>query len=100
MSAQNTVKITAYLVDMEDYAAFAAARARHLGEARLASTAILIKGLLKPAWKFEIEAACCCAGLTGKSRSALIQRGFAGGRLGAARSNLRPIRDSAQGHWR
>ncbi|MCC6706567.1 MAG: RidA family protein [Gammaproteobacteria bacterium] len=56
MSAQNIVKITAYLVDADDYGAFAAARARHLGEARPASTAILIKGLLKPEWRYEIEA--------------------------------------------
>jgi len=56
MSAQNIVKITAYLIDVEDYGAFAAARSRHLGEARPASTAILIKGLLKPEWKYEIEA--------------------------------------------
>ena len=56
MNAQNVVKITSYLIDVEDYGAFAAARTRHLGEARPASTAILIKGLLKPAWKYEIEA--------------------------------------------
>ena len=56
MSAQNIVKITAYLIDVADYGAFAAARTRHLGESRPASTAILIKGLLKPEWKFEIEA--------------------------------------------
>lgn len=56
MSAQNIVKITAYLIDADDYGAFAAARAKHLGEARPASTAILIKGLLKPEWRYEIEA--------------------------------------------
>lgn len=61
MSAQNIVKITAYLVDANDYGAFAAARARHLGDARPASTAILIKGLLKPEWKFEIEAVAAAA---------------------------------------
>lgn len=56
MSAQNVVKITAYLLDAADYPAFAAARARYLGDARPASTAVLIKGLLKPEWRFEIEA--------------------------------------------
>ena len=56
MSAQNVVKINAYLVDAADYPAFAAARAKYLGDARPASTAILIKGLLKPEWRFEIEA--------------------------------------------
>ncbi len=56
MGAENVVKITAYLVDAEDYAAFAAARARHLGNARPASTAVLVQGLLRPEWRFEIEA--------------------------------------------
>ncbi len=62
MEAQDIVKITAYLVDADDYGAFAAARAKHLGEARPASTAILIKGLLKPEWKFEIEAVAAAPG--------------------------------------
>ena len=56
MNADNIVKITAYLIEAEDYAAFAAARARHLGDARPASTALLVKQLLKPEWRFEIEA--------------------------------------------
>jgi 2-iminobutanoate/2-iminopropanoate deaminase len=56
MGAENVVKITAYLIEAEDYPAFAAARARHLGTARPASTALLVKQLLKPEWRFEIEA--------------------------------------------
>ncbi|MEQ8661434.1 MAG: RidA family protein [Gammaproteobacteria bacterium] len=56
MGAENIVKITAYLVEADDYAAFAAARARHLGAARPASTALLVKQLLRPEWRFEIEA--------------------------------------------
>ena len=56
MGAQNVVKINAYLVDAADYPAFAAARAKFLGDARPASTAVLVKGLLKPEWRFEIEA--------------------------------------------
>ncbi|MEQ8234101.1 MAG: RidA family protein [Gammaproteobacteria bacterium] len=56
MGPENIVKITAYLIDADDYAAFAAARARHLGDARPASTALLVKQLLKPEWRFEIEA--------------------------------------------
>ena len=62
MSAENVVKITAYLIDAADYPAFAAARARHLGEARPASTAILVKQLLDPAWRFEIEAVAAAPG--------------------------------------
>jgi enamine deaminase RidA (YjgF/YER057c/UK114 family) len=56
MTAQNIVKINAYLIDDADYAAFAAARTRHLGDARPASTAIIVKQLVKPEWKFEVEA--------------------------------------------
>ena len=56
MTAQNVVKITAYLLDVADYPAFATARAKHLGDARPASTAVLVKGLIRPEWKFEIEA--------------------------------------------
>ncbi len=56
MGAENIVKITAYLLDADDYSAFAAARAKHIGEARPASTAVLVRQLLKPEWRFEIEA--------------------------------------------
>ena len=62
MNADNIVKITAYLIEAEDYAAFAAARARHLGDARPASTALLVKQLLKPEWRFEIEAVAAAPG--------------------------------------
>jgi 2-iminobutanoate/2-iminopropanoate deaminase len=53
---EHVVKVTTYLLDAADYPAFAAARSGALGDARPASTAILIKGLLKPEWRFEIEA--------------------------------------------
>lgn len=56
MGPENIVKITAYLLDTDDYGAFAEARARHLGDARPASTALLVKQLLKPEWRYEIEA--------------------------------------------
>ena len=56
MGAENIIKINAYLVDADEYPAFAAARSKYLGDARPASTALLVKGLLKPEWRFEIEA--------------------------------------------
>lgn len=56
MTRENVVKINAYLLDVADYPAFAAARSKHLGDARPASTAVLVKGLIKPEWRFEIEA--------------------------------------------
>jgi enamine deaminase RidA (YjgF/YER057c/UK114 family) len=62
MGAGDVVKITSFLIDAADYPAFAAARAKHLGDARPASTAILVKGLIKPEWRFEIEAVAARAG--------------------------------------
>lgn len=56
MGAENIVKINAYLVDADDYAAFAAARTAYLGDARPASTAVLAKQLISPDWRFEIDA--------------------------------------------
>ncbi|MGR8920700.1 MAG: RidA family protein [Gammaproteobacteria bacterium] len=56
MGAENVIKINAYLVEASEYPAFAAARTKYLGDARPASTALLVKGLLKPEWRFEIEA--------------------------------------------
>lgn len=61
MGAENVVKINAYLIDADDYGAFAAARSRHLGDARPASTALLVKQLLKPEWRFEIDAVAAAA---------------------------------------
>ena len=56
MGPENIVKINAYLLDMDDYPVFAAARSKYLGDARPASTAILVAGLVMPEWRFEIEA--------------------------------------------
>ncbi len=56
MGAENIVKINAYLLDMDDYPVFAAARTKFLGDTRPASTAVLVKGLVKPEWRFEIDA--------------------------------------------
>ena len=56
MGPKNIVKINAYLIDADDYPAFADARAKHIGDARPASTAVLIKQLLLPEWRFEIDA--------------------------------------------
>ena len=62
MGAENVVKINAYLIDAEDYPAFAAARTKHLGDARPASTAVLIKQLIVPEWRFEIDAVAAAPG--------------------------------------
>ena len=56
MEPADIVKITAYLTDEGDYPYFANSRSKFLGDARPASTAILVKGLVKKEWRFEIEA--------------------------------------------
>ena len=56
MGVEDIVKITAFLTDEGDYPYFANSRSKFLGDARPASTAILVKALVKKEWRFEIEA--------------------------------------------
>ncbi len=56
MTVGDIVKITAYLVNVDDYSLFAEMRSKYLGDSRPASTAILVKSLIKPEWRLEIEA--------------------------------------------
>lgn len=55
MEVRDIVKLTAYVVGTENYPAYAAARARHLGAHRPASTAICVPRLLAPEWLLEVE---------------------------------------------
>jgi len=55
MEVADIVKLTAYVVGSENYAAYAAARVRHLGDHKPASTAICVPALLKPEWLLEVE---------------------------------------------
>jgi len=55
MEATDIVKLTAYVVGTENYPAYAAARVRHLGDHKPASTAICVPALLKPEWLIEVE---------------------------------------------
>ncbi len=55
MEVTDIVKLTAYVVGTGNYPAYAAARARHLGEHKPASTAICVPALLKPEWLIEVE---------------------------------------------
>ena len=55
MAVTDIVKITAYVVGAENYPAFAAARSRHLGAHKPASTAICVASLLRPEWLLEVE---------------------------------------------
>src|SRR2546423_9247242 len=56
MAVADLVKITTYLLRPEDVAAAGAARAKHFGDARPGSAAIIVKALVNPSFLIEIEA--------------------------------------------
>ena len=55
MDASHLVKITQYLLRAEDIRAYGAIRARHLGDARPASTLLVVPALVWPNMLIEIE---------------------------------------------
>ncbi len=55
MGIDDIVKITGYIVGKENFSAYAAGRKKALGEARPASTAIIVPALAMPQWLVEIE---------------------------------------------
>ena len=55
MGIDDVVKITGYIVGIENFPAYAAGRKKALGEARPASTAIIVPALAMPEWLVEIE---------------------------------------------
>ena len=55
MGIDDVVKITGYIVGKENFLAYAAGRKKVLGEARPASTAIIVSALAMPEWLVEIE---------------------------------------------
>jgi 2-iminobutanoate/2-iminopropanoate deaminase len=56
MSVQDLVKCTHFLTRAEDVAAYGKIRASHLGEARPASTLLVISALARPGLLVEVEA--------------------------------------------
>ena len=56
MGVENLVKCTHFLTRQEDVAAYGKVRARHLGEARPASTLLVISALARPGMLVEVEA--------------------------------------------
>jgi enamine deaminase RidA (YjgF/YER057c/UK114 family) len=50
------IKLTTFMVDDDPDSVIRAARIRHLGEHRPASTAVYVRRLVDPAWKVEIDA--------------------------------------------
>ena len=56
MGIEDIVKIAGYVVGAENFPAYAAGRKKVLGDARPASTAIIVPALAMPEWLVEIEA--------------------------------------------
>jgi enamine deaminase RidA (YjgF/YER057c/UK114 family) len=56
MTVEDLVKITVYITRPGDVAAYRAVRDRMIGEARPASTLVVVSGLADPRWLIEIEA--------------------------------------------
>jgi enamine deaminase RidA (YjgF/YER057c/UK114 family) len=55
-SMDDVVKITTFLVDMDDYAAFSAVRARAFPGRKPASSTVAVRALSRPEFLIEIEA--------------------------------------------
>ena len=55
MGIEDIVKITTYVTTEEDYWPMAKARSMFFGDARPASTGIIVKALAKPDWLVEME---------------------------------------------
>jgi enamine deaminase RidA (YjgF/YER057c/UK114 family) len=56
MAVDDLVKITSFLVREEDVPAYRTVLLRHLGEARPASTLLVVKALARPDFLVEVEA--------------------------------------------
>lgn len=56
MSVHDLVKVTHYLVHSTDLADYNPVRSKHLGDARPASTLIVVHALARPEWLFEVDA--------------------------------------------
>jgi len=56
MNVTHLVKVTTYLVDGSDMSTLGPVRGGFLGDARPASTLVVVKALARPEWLFEVEA--------------------------------------------
>ncbi len=56
MAPADLVKVTHYLVRADDLKDYNAVRSRHLGDARPASTLVIVQALARPKWLVEVEA--------------------------------------------
>ncbi len=55
MGIEDVVKVTTYVTNVEDFWPMAKVRARFFGDARPASTGIVVKALAKPEWLVEVD---------------------------------------------
>jgi enamine deaminase RidA (YjgF/YER057c/UK114 family) len=55
-SFEDVVRTRIFLTDADDYEAIAKAHGEVFAEIRPASTAVIVKGLLDPRWRVEVEA--------------------------------------------
>lgn len=62
MGVDDLVKVNHFLVDASDMTTYAAVRAGYLGDARPASTLLIVQALARPAWRVEIDAVAWKAG--------------------------------------
>lgn len=58
----DVVKMTHYLTDPDDIPAYGEVRSRWLGDARPASTLLIVSGLASPDFKVEVEVVAAVAG--------------------------------------
>jgi len=56
MAPSDLVKLTTYLTDASHLPQFAPVRSRYLGDARPASTLVVVQALARPEWLVEVEA--------------------------------------------
>jgi enamine deaminase RidA (YjgF/YER057c/UK114 family) len=56
MGPGDLVKVNVYMINENDFPAFAAARTRYIGDARPASTAVFVRQLVDKDWLVEIDA--------------------------------------------
>lgn len=55
MGIDDVVKVTTYVTNVEDFWPMAKVRAKFFGDARPASTGIVVKALAKPEWLVEVD---------------------------------------------
>ena len=67
MKVTDLVKITQFLVNLEDFPKYAATRAKFLAGHRPASTGLVIRSLVRPEWLVEVEAVAAKAAPASKA---------------------------------